>query len=187
LPSPILAELDSATVIRKNAKIELIRRIPLFSDCSKRELEQIAAIANESEFPAGKTLIKEGDLGWDCYVLVEGEVEITRNGRHVDIQGGSELFGELALLADQPRAATVTTLTPARALVLSAGEFQDLVRKVPSIALKVLKSLAERQHPYPEAQALERLTYLHDRGAITDAEFQAAKARVLEDQSVARR
>jgi CRP-like cAMP-binding protein len=174
-------------VLRKNAKIELIRQIPFFSDCSKRELEQIAEIANENEFPAGKTLIKEGDLGWECFVLVDGEVEITRNGRHVDIQGGSELFGELALLADQPRAATVTTRTPTRALVLSAGDFQDLVGKVPSIALKVLKSLAERQHPHPEAQALERLAYLHDRGALTDEEFRAAKARVLDDQSVARR
>ena len=169
--------------LRKSAKVELVRRIPLFSECSKRELEQIARIANEQDFPAGTSFIKEGEPGLECFVLIEGEVEVTRNGRHVDIRGGSELFGEMALLADEPRTATVTTRTPARALVLVPSDFQDLVHEAPSIALKVLKSLAERQHPHPESQALERLAWLHDRGALTDEEFQTAKARVLDSSN----
>ena len=136
-----------ALVLRKDAKVELIRRIPFFSECSKRDLERIARIADEIDFPAGRILIKEGELGWECFVMIDGEVEVTRNGRRVSMRGGSELFGEVALLTDQRRTATVTTTTPARALVLTAAAFRDLVHEVPSIAIKVMKSLADRQQP----------------------------------------
>jgi hypothetical protein len=136
-----------ALVLRKDAKVELIRRIPFFSECSKRELERIARIADEIDFPAGKTLMKEGELGWECFVMIDGELEVTRNGRPIAMRGGSELFGEVALLTDQRRTATVTAVTPARALVLTAGGFRDLVHEVPSIAVNVMKSLADRQQP----------------------------------------
>jgi CRP/FNR family transcriptional regulator, cyclic AMP receptor protein len=136
-----------APVLHKDAKVELIRRIPFFSECSKRELEKIARIADEIDVPAGKTLMKEGELGWECFVMIDGELEVTQDGRRVATRGGSELFGEVALLTDQRRTATVTTVTPARALVLTARDFRDLVHEVPSIAVKVMKSLADRQRP----------------------------------------
>jgi CRP/FNR family transcriptional regulator, cyclic AMP receptor protein len=132
-------------MLRKDAKVELIRRISFFSECSKHELERIARIADEIDFPAGKTLIREGEPGWECFVMIDGEVEITRGGRPVALRGGAELFGEVALLTDYRRTATVKTVTPARVLILKAGDFQDLVKEVPSIAVKVMKSLADRQ------------------------------------------
>ena len=132
-------------MLRKDAKVELIRRIPFFSECSKRELETIARIADEIDYPAGRTLITEGDPGWECFVMIDGEVEVTRDGQPVVMRGGSELFGEVALLTDQIRTATVKTVSPTRVLVLKAGDFQDVVHEMPSIAVKVMKSLADRQ------------------------------------------
>jgi CRP/FNR family transcriptional regulator, cyclic AMP receptor protein len=134
-------------MLRRNAKIELLRRVPLFSGCSKRELEQIAGIADELDFPAGKVLIREGRPGLECFVVIDGQVSVTRGGRPVEIRGGSELLGEMALLTDQPRNATVTTVTPVHALVLTSRGFRSLVQTTPSISLKVLKSVADRLQP----------------------------------------
>jgi CRP-like cAMP-binding protein len=131
-------------VLRKDAKLELLRRVPFFSACSKRELQQIARISTELDVPARKTLIKEGQPGHECFVMIDGEVEVTRNNHRVPIRGGSELFGEMALLTHQPRNATVSTRTQVRALVLTSRDFRDLVNTTPAIALKVMRSLAER-------------------------------------------
>lgn len=134
-------------MLRKNAKIELLRGVPLFADCSKRELERIAAVADELEFPAGRVLIREGQRGRECFVLLDGKVTVTRGSRPVRLRGGPELFGEMALLTDQPRNATVTTATPTRALVLAGRDFRSLLQESPGIAVKILKSLAERLQP----------------------------------------
>ncbi len=134
-------------MLRKNAKVELLRRIPLFSACSKRELGQIAAIADELDFPAGRVLVREGQSGRECFVLIEGAVEITRGGRPIRTRGSTELFGEMALLTDRPRNATVKTTTPAHVLVLTGRDFRSLMRTTPTIALKVMETLTERLQP----------------------------------------
>jgi CRP/FNR family transcriptional regulator, cyclic AMP receptor protein len=134
-------------VLRKNSKIELFRRVPFFADCSKRELEEIALVADEMDFPAGKTLIKEGRPGREAFILVSGEVEVRRKGRRIAIRGGSEIFGEMALVTDQPRNATVTSVTPVHVLVVTDRAFRTVLQTTPSIAIKLLKSLAERLQP----------------------------------------
>jgi CRP-like cAMP-binding protein len=131
-------------MLRKNSKVELLRRAPLFAGCSKRELEQIALVADEIDFPAGKTLIKEGRPGREFFVVLNGEVEVTRNGRRIPMRGGSEFFGEMALITDQPRNATVTGVTPVHVLVVSVRDFRSVLQTTPSIAIKLLKSLGER-------------------------------------------
>jgi len=134
-------------MLRKNAKVELIRTVPLFSNCSKRELAEIASLADELDFPEGKTLIKEGERGREFFVLIEGTVDVKQKGRKLAPRGRADCFGEIALILDAPRMATVTTTSPVRALVLTDRAFRSLVERSPDIQLKILKSLAERLAP----------------------------------------
>jgi CRP/FNR family cyclic AMP-dependent transcriptional regulator len=133
--------------LRRDAKIELIRSVPLFSSCSKRELAEIASMADELDFPEGKTLIKEGERGREFLVLVEGTVEVSRKGRKLAPLGRADCIGEIALVLDVPRTATVTTTSPVRALVLTNQSFQSLLEGSPQIQLKIIRSLAERLAP----------------------------------------
>ena len=74
-------------MLRKNAKIELLKRVPLFERCSKRELAQIAAVADELDLPASRNLTSEGSAGLEFLVLVEGEADVVRKGRVVNELG----------------------------------------------------------------------------------------------------
>jgi CRP-like cAMP-binding protein len=131
-------------VFTKNAKIELLKKAPLFSDCSRRELSEIAMIADEVDFPAGTALMKEGETGKEFVVVVDGAVEIRRGGKLVPLKGDATFFGETALLTGTPRNATVTTTTPVRALVITARAFGRLLTDSPGIQRKILSSLATR-------------------------------------------
>lgn len=130
--------------LRADAKIKLISKVPLFSGLSKKELAQVASIADEIDFKAGKTLIREGERGSEFFVLLEGTAEITRKGKLVATQKSGDFFGEVALICKVPRVATVTTTTPVRALVVTDRDFRGLVKRNPAIALKVLEAVGER-------------------------------------------
>ena len=130
--------------LRKDAKLELLRQVPLFAGCSKRELGEISTLADELAFPAGTTLIEEGRLGHEFFVLVDGEVDVRRKGRKVGRLGDGAFFGEMALVSSLPRNATVTTATPVRVLVVHEQAFRRLLHASPSIQLKVLRTLADR-------------------------------------------
>jgi CRP/FNR family transcriptional regulator, cyclic AMP receptor protein len=128
----------------KNAKIELLRHVPLFAECSKSELADIAQVADEIGFPAGRTLIEEGKPGREFFVIADGTVEVRRGGRKLPQRGDSNYFGEMALLTGKPRNATVTTTSPVRALVITDRAFKRVLQDVPSLASKLLATLAER-------------------------------------------
>ena len=130
--------------LRKDAKIQLLRTVPLLERCSARELGRIASVADELSFTAGRTLTTEGKTGREFMILAEGLAEVRRKGRRVNILSAGDFFGEIALLADRPRTATVTTTTTARVLVLTARDFRRLLAEMPSISAKVLAALAER-------------------------------------------
>jgi CRP-like cAMP-binding protein len=130
--------------MRKDAKLELLRQVPLFAGCSKRELGEIATLADELSFPVGKTLISEGKLGHEFFVLIDGEVEVRMKGRKVKNLAGGSFFGEMALVASLPRNATVTVVSPVRVLVVHEQAFRRLLRDSPGIQLKVLQTLADR-------------------------------------------
>ncbi|HJU37838.1 MAG TPA: cyclic nucleotide-binding domain-containing protein [Gaiellaceae bacterium] len=131
-------------MLRKNAKIELLKRVPLFSACSKRELGEIAMLADELTLPKARNLTKEGTAGWEFLVLVEGEADVVRKGRVVNELGPGDFVGEIALVSGKPRTATVRTRGPARILVVTATGFRTLMHDVPSIQDKVLAALAAR-------------------------------------------
>jgi CRP/FNR family cyclic AMP-dependent transcriptional regulator len=131
-------------MLRKNAKVELIKRVPLFSGCSKRELDEVAGIADEIELPAGSALTREGAAGHEFLVLVDGSAEVKRKGRMVNKLGSGDFLGEIALITGVPRTATVTTTRPSRMLVITARDFKALLRRTPSLQMKVLDALASR-------------------------------------------
>ena len=125
-------------------KIGLLERVPLFSGCSKRELGEIALIADELDLAQGATIIREGERGREFIVLVEGSARVTRRGKKVGDLAAGEWVGEIALVADVPRTATVTSLTPLRTLVVTDRSFRMLLAKHPSIAAKILQTLGAR-------------------------------------------
>jgi CRP/FNR family transcriptional regulator, cyclic AMP receptor protein len=128
----------------KNAKVELLKRAPLFAECSKSELAALAMTADELDLREGAVLTREGAPGREFFVLIEGTVRVTRNGRKVAVLGAGDWLGEIALLTESPRTATATATTPVRILVVTDRAFRQVVEKMPSIALKVLASVAER-------------------------------------------
>ncbi len=130
--------------LRKDAKIEVLRRTPLFSGCSKGELAAIAAIADEVEISEGKAFIREGERGREFFAVIEGTVEVRKKGRRMKIKGGNEVFGEIALVSNAPRNATVTAASPVSAFVITDRAFEGLMQRLPRLQLKVLRSLAER-------------------------------------------
>ena len=134
-------------MLRKNAKLELLRAVPLFADLSKRELESVAALADELDLPAGRELTKEGARGGEFIVIVEGAADVRRRGRQVNTLSSGDFLGEIALVTGAPRTATVKTTAPSRLLVLTSAQFRRLLRDMPSLQLKVLDVLARRLPP----------------------------------------
>lgn len=130
--------------LRADSKIDLLRRVPLFEHCSKKDLGLIAGVADEIDLPAGKVLIREGDRGREFFVIVSGEVEVRRKGRKRGTLGAGSFFGEMALLSREPRSATVTAVTTVDVLVIVDREFIALLDSTPAIWLKVARALAER-------------------------------------------
>jgi CRP-like cAMP-binding protein len=131
-------------VLRRDAKIELLKRAPLFATCSKSELGSLALVADELDLPEGKVLTAEGDPGREFFVLIEGSADVRRKGRKVNTMSAGDFFGEIALVSNRPRTATVTAVSPLRVLVVTDRAFRELMRKIPSIQSKVLAALAER-------------------------------------------
>ena len=134
-------------MLRKNAKLELLRAVPLFADLSKRELESVAALADELDLPAGRELTKEGTRGGEFIVIVEGAADVRRRGRQVNTLSSGDFLGEIALVTGAPRTATVKTTAPSRLLVLTSAQFRRLLRDTPSLQLKVLDAIARRLPP----------------------------------------
>jgi CRP-like cAMP-binding protein len=132
--------------LRKNAKVDLISRVPLFAGCSKKELGAIAAIADELDVRGGETLIREGERGREFFVLVEGGAQVTRNGRKINDLKAGDWAGEIALIADTPRTATVVTTGPGRLLVVTDRAFKTVLEEIPSISIKLMQTLGDRLH-----------------------------------------
>ncbi len=131
-------------LLRADARVELIRRLPLFELCSKRDLRRIASLADERRIEPGTELIREGEPGTEFYVVVEGEVDVRRRGRRIARLGAGSFVGEIALLSRSPRTATVVAATRLRVLAISGRDFVDLLDTLPELWLKVARTLADR-------------------------------------------
>jgi CRP-like cAMP-binding protein len=130
--------------LRRDAKIDLLRKVPLFERVPRRELARVAALAEEVEYPQGVALLTKGSRDDGFFILLQGEVDVRRGTQLLQTLKRGQFFGEIALLADVPRTATVTTGTPVEALRIARSDFKRLLSDSPSLALKVLEELAYR-------------------------------------------
>ena len=130
--------------LRSDAKMKLLKKVPLFAGCSKNELRQLARIADEIDLREGTVLTREGRSGREFFVLIDGTAEVTKEGKRIADVGSGGWFGEIALLTDQPRTATVTATSPVDVLVITDRRFREVVETMPSIALKVLACVGDR-------------------------------------------
>jgi CRP-like cAMP-binding protein len=131
----------------KDGKVELIRKVPLFSRLSKKGLEDVAHIADELDLPAGKLMAKEGDRGREFFVLLEGEADVAKGDESINTMRDGDFFGEIALVTKMPRTANVTATTPVRVLVITERDFSGLLKRSPEVARGVAEALAERVAP----------------------------------------
>lgn len=143
--SPELAEAvaDSKRASEVQAQFEAMRNIELFREMTLPELARILHVAQTVEVPAGQVVLREGETTETLYVIVEGGVRVQRDGQTIaDLAGGSH-FGEMALLNQRPRTATVIARLQSRLLVLDRSAFFSLVQQEPTIASKFLWKLAQ--------------------------------------------
>jgi CRP/FNR family cyclic AMP-dependent transcriptional regulator len=131
-------------LFNQNTKVEALKKAPLFEGLSKKELTELARQSEDLEVPEGHVLTKEGDTGQEFFVLVEGRVEVKAKGKSLGDRGDGDFIGEIALLEDTKRTATVTAKTPLRLFVLTRQDFRRLVDQNPDVERKVLQTLARR-------------------------------------------
>jgi len=130
--------------LRKDAKVALIRKIPLFKHCTRKELGEIASIADELDLKEGTELTHEGKAGREFFAIVEGTADVLMGGKWVNSVRQGDFLGEIALVTGRPRTATVKATSPVRVLVITARNFRRLLDRSPEIQRKVLLAMAER-------------------------------------------
>jgi CRP-like cAMP-binding protein len=128
----------------QDTKVQALKGVPLFQGLSRRELVQLERVCDDLEVEPGRVLCKEGEVGREFFVLVDGTVQVTRKGRRVATLTGGDFLGEIALLTELPRTATVTAETPVRLFVLTSREFHAVLDRDRNVERKVLRALARR-------------------------------------------
>ncbi len=127
-----------------DAKTKLLSQVPLFARLGGRSLERVAALTDEVDVAAGTALTREGGTGAEFFIIIDGSVEISRDGGVLNTLGPGDFLGEIALVDGGPRSATARTTSPTRLLVLASREFHTLVDDEPDVRSCVLRALAER-------------------------------------------
>ena len=129
---------------RRDAFLDHLAQVPLFSALSRKELQLVARRAEDVKVDAGRILVSEGSTGSEFFVIIDGNASVSRHGRKVASLGPGDAFGELALLDKAPRNATVTAETPMELVVLGQREFGGVLDEVPGVARKLLTGMARR-------------------------------------------
>ena len=128
----------------KDPKLELLRSIQLFARLGPREIERLGQLFDEVDVPAGKVLMRQGQSGGEMFVVATGRLAVERDGVHIADRGPGDVIGEIALLSEGPRTATVTTAEACQLFVLGHREFHTLMNEQPAFRLQILDSLARR-------------------------------------------
>lgn len=128
---------------------DVLTQIPLFSDLSKRELSTLAVNCRERDYPAGAVLLRQGESGVGLFIIVSGKVHVTQetpsgDTRDLNTFDSGAVLGELSLLDDMPRTATVTAVEPTKAIVIPVWDFRAALRESPDIAIKLLAVVTRR-------------------------------------------
>jgi CRP-like cAMP-binding protein len=128
----------------QDTKVQALKGVPLFEGLSRRELVQLERVCEDLEVEQGTVLCREGEVGREFFVLVDGKVQVVRKGRRVVTLTGGDFLGEIALLTELPRTATATAETPVRLFVLTPREFHAVLDQNRNVERKVLWALARR-------------------------------------------
>ena len=128
----------------KNDVVTALKRVPLFSQCSDRELREIAKDMREELFSAGQDIVREGAAGGPFYVILEGRAKVIVNGRARRTFEPGAYFGELALIDKGPRSATIKAETQVKAMSITSWNFLNLLENNFKLAQKVMAGLAGR-------------------------------------------
>lgn len=126
------------------ASVDTLKKVPLFAGLDNKELSQIASSMHERRYGAGDTVTKEGAGGVGFFVVEEGEADVSIGGEHKGSVGPGDYFGEIALLNDTPRTATLTARTDMVCYGMTAWDFRPLIDGNPTIAWKLLNAMAEK-------------------------------------------
>ena len=145
MPEPTAAGyIPGMPLRRKDQYLEHLAKVPLFSACSKKELQTIARASDDVEVPSGKVLVEEGKPGHEFFLIIDGNASVKRGKREIAKLGPGQYFGELALLDRGPRSASVIAKDDMEVLVLGQREFAGVIDEVPTLAHKLLQSMAQR-------------------------------------------
>jgi CRP/FNR family cyclic AMP-dependent transcriptional regulator len=131
-------------VATQSELVERLASVPMFSGCSKRELQAVAKTIRQIDHPAGTVIATEGEPGAGLFVIEEGDADVTIGGKRVNQLHTGDFFGEMALLDGGPRTATVTATTDIKLWALTEWVFRGLLVEHPTIALRTLEAMASR-------------------------------------------
>jgi CRP/FNR family transcriptional regulator, cyclic AMP receptor protein len=130
--------------VAKHDVVDQLSRVPLFSGCSRKDLQTIARVVKDIDHADGVVIAREGEPGVGLFVIVDGTAEVTIGGSKKATLGPGDFFGEIALLDGGPRTATVTATSDIQMLGLTEWVFRGLMQEHPSIAVKTLQQMAAR-------------------------------------------
>ena len=128
----------------RDSHLDKLADVPLFSACSRKDLQKIAKASDEVEVKAGRVLVDQGKTGHEFFLILDGSATVRANNRKVASLGSGDYFGELALLSREPRDASVTADTDMKLLILGQREFTGLLDSIPGLASKILSIMARR-------------------------------------------
>ncbi len=136
--------------------IDYLRKVPLFASLDEKDLQTLAASARERQYQPGEEIVRQGDTGVGLFVLTNGQVRVTqdRQGTLYDlgVLEHGQVFGELSLLDDSPRTATITAIEPSNVIIVPIWDFRAALRDNPSMALSLLASLSQRIRRIEQSQ-----------------------------------
>lgn len=129
---------------KENPKARELGALDLFAACSRRDLDEIGRLVDEVSVPTGTKLTREGTGGHECFVIADGEAVVRIKGRDVAHVGPGDIVGEMSVLDREPRSATVITTQPLRAFVMTGVQFAEIADRFPTVARRVMQTLAHR-------------------------------------------
>ncbi len=138
--------------LTRDRRTELIGRCALFRGLDATQLAAVAETASEIDFPPGRVIARQGEIGTGFFIVVEGEVRVVRDGETIATLGPGEFFGELSVLDRQPRIAQVVAAAPTRCLALASWDFEKVLLAHPQLMLAILRELAGRLRNVTEQQ-----------------------------------
>src|ERR1044072_227354 len=127
-----------------DTKVDALKQCPLFAELSRDELQELAKTTEDLEVGEGKVLCREGEPAQEFFVIIEGEAEATKGGKSLRTMGPGDFFGEIGLIEDIPRTATVTAASELRFFVLTRQSFWGMLDRMPGVERKILRALAKR-------------------------------------------